>query len=138
MFHLVLRVTVKDAEQHNRAYNEMGAVLDLLAGEVPSVNLSSYDMTCTLPDTEELYLDENTMFKVLDAVKAALPMSCVMKGEEDKHALDIIFAIQNAGILFREPQRASSTEEGTGSSAAREDDDPVQRTSNLIRENSSE
>lgn len=121
MFHIVLSVTVANAEQHDRVYTDMGSLQDQLAGTIPSINLSSYDMTSEIPNDEELYLDENTMFKVLDAVKAALPMRCVMKGEDDRHARDIIFAIQNAGILFREPRRADP-EEGDRPEEVREEE----------------
>lgn len=94
MFHISLSATVKDAEQHNRVYTELGTVQDQLAGEIPSVSLSSFDMTCTGDDGEE-YFDDQTMFKVYDTIMGSLPMNSA-------HARDIISALQNAGILFRE------------------------------------
>ena len=102
MFHLVLSVTVKDMEQHNRVYHEMGGLQDQLAGEVPSVNLSSYDMTRTLPDTEELVIDENTMIKVIECFYKA--------GYSYTDARMVIDQLQNDGILFRERRLVDATD----------------------------
>lgn len=46
---------------------------------------------------ESLYYDENTMFKVYDALKEA--------GLDEKKALETISDMQNKGIVFRERGR---------------------------------
>lgn len=132
MFHLVLSVTVENAEQHNRAYNEMGQVQDLLAGEVPSINLSSYDMTVDLPDTEKLYLDENTMFKVINVF--------------DRHGVypamtaTIINDLLSAGILFRERRTVDGSvgEEDEGEAPVSEETFPSVATAVARSSNPSE
>ena len=103
MFHLVLSVTVDDANKHHQVYTSMGQLQDLYAGAVPSVNLSSYDMSSTLPDTEELYIDEDTMIKAIEAIyQAGITLHAGLKYTEARVILD---ALQKAGILFRERRK---------------------------------
>ena len=103
MFHISLTAVVSDKEQHDRVYTEFGTVQDQLAGEVPSVSLTSFDMETVTGDEDELHFDEGTMFKVYDAIMTGLPMNAA-------DARDIIDSMQNAGILFRE-RRSTKIEE---------------------------
>lgn len=84
-------------------------VIDLCNAMASSLNDFSYvNVSSVLNDDAEesiqdgLRFDDNTMFKVYDVIKAALPMNHVVAGEDSTLARDIIDAIQNAGIVFRE------------------------------------
>ena len=57
-------------------------------------------MTTPMPDP--LHYDEQTLFKVRHAL--------VSGGVTDAQALDLITAMQNAGILFRERPRETAPE----------------------------
>jgi glucuronate isomerase len=105
-FYLTLSALAADAEQHRRIYQEFAAVQDIFAGNIPSMTLTSLDLST--PTEEEEYFDDNTMFKVHDAIMESLPMNSA-------HARDIIERLQNAGILFRERRTSGShDQEGTG------------------------
>lgn len=72
--------------------------MEMFVGTVNTISLTSSKIQDDYE--EEEYFDDETMFKVYDAIMGCLPMNAA-------HARDIINAMQNAGILFREKRGAT-------------------------------
>ena len=100
-YHLSLSVLTDDLDQHTRLYRDLAPIHFMLAGVVPSATLTSMDVALSTYDDGE-YFDENTMFKVYDAI-----MRC---GHDDLMAREIINTLQNSGILFRERRKIADDE----------------------------
>lgn len=72
--------------------------MEMFVGTVNTISLTSSKIQDDYE--EEEYFDDETMFKVYDAIMSSLPMNAA-------HARNIINAMQNAGILFREKRGAT-------------------------------
>jgi hypothetical protein len=89
-----LSVMVDNSEDWRDVFSEFTSVAGDLDKAYAGVTVTSYDLSSSPKDDSEEYYDEYTMLKVHKAIT-----ECAFT---DHTATDIISALQNAGILFRE------------------------------------
>jgi hypothetical protein len=89
-------------EDEEFVYNAMSYAAVQLGRDCPNSNITfsthSYEEDeFDVPPAEELYYDDQTLFKVYSALQAA--------GLNEGQIRDAVAEMQNAGILFRERKR---------------------------------
>ncbi len=104
-------VTLSVVTRHDKgwadAFDTLSKVALASGDQFANVTVSSIDMedeleiTADLEEVEEFH-DENTMKKVYDTLRAVTIVDAREFQLSEDAATDIITALQNAGILFRE------------------------------------
>jgi hypothetical protein len=95
MFHIMFTVSADDATDWDHAWERLNGLALEMGPKFPNVHLSSH-LVNTIGEDEE-YFDENTMFKVYDAIKRSYTPE-----PPDHLVRAIIDKMQDAGIYFRE------------------------------------
>lgn len=92
-----LNALTSDPEQWDQIYKEFTGVAKDWGQRVEYISVSSSELgeEIEVVEEEELYYDENTLQKVLEALKNVSVLT-------DHLAREAITDMQNAGILFRE------------------------------------
>lgn len=99
--HLIsLSIGTVGADDHARTFQEMSELSANLAPSHPYVSLSSNLADDNDVPDEDIFYDEQTLFKVRDAVEKAITVHFGLGNP--KVTTDVIIEMQNAGILFRE------------------------------------
>lgn len=90
---ILLSVSTENEEQIRRIHAHLNTFSNEIVDHFPSVTVSAYEEGEIAKEQDE-YFDEYTMFKVYNAMREG--------GITDLGARELINALQNAGILFRE------------------------------------
>lgn len=92
MFHLMLTASIEDADEWSRTWEKFTEWSKEIGERVDSVHVSSH-LAGTIGEDEEWW-DENTNLRAIDIMKQS--------GLTDGYAREIVFNLNNAGIIFRE------------------------------------
>lgn len=102
--HVSLSVITRSEKDWLPAFNLLSDLAMTHGNEFAQISVSSvdFDDIAEEPEGVEEYHDEKTLGKVYDAVRTELLNQPIAVGDIEVATEDLVLAIQNAGILFRE------------------------------------
>lgn len=96
-----LSIGTTDTEDYIRTFQDVSELACNMGDSHNYVNVTAYVVGAPNDDDDEMDYDEETLYKVRKAlIEAVAPY-----GHGDRYVDDLIHAMQNAGIYFREKRK---------------------------------